>query len=120
MTPNEVTQVAPSYFICGPEDFHPSECGGKGKCRHCDRRDHDVANCAFCIDDEWTSDFRLGEWVKEGDDWHFDTHGGLGHRLRQGEEMYCGVSIPHEHWGGGQAAIPPCPVCWPEETSDAD
>jgi hypothetical protein len=50
-----------------------------------------------------------------GDDWTYDPQGGLGHRLRQGEEMYCGVSIPHEHWGGGQAVIPPCPVCWPAE-----
>jgi hypothetical protein len=35
----------------GAENFHPFECDGKGKCRHCDRRkteDHDPATCALC------------------------------------------------------------------------
>lgn len=41
-------------FVCGSEDFHPYECDGKGKCRHCDRAktpDHDPDICAFCRDD---------------------------------------------------------------------
>ena len=59
-------------------------------------------------------DFHPSEWVKDGEDWNYDPQGGLGHRLRQGEEMYCGVSIPREFWGGGQAVVPYCPVCWPE------
>jgi hypothetical protein len=34
-----------------PENFHPWECDGKGKCRHCDRRkteDHDPDTCPLC------------------------------------------------------------------------
>ena len=33
------------------ENFHPMECNGRGKCRHCDRRvteDHDPSTCALC------------------------------------------------------------------------
>ena len=33
------------------ENFHPYECDGPGKCRHCDRRQvdaHDPATCALC------------------------------------------------------------------------
>jgi hypothetical protein len=33
------------------ENFHPYECDGPRKCRHCDRRkttDHDPATCALC------------------------------------------------------------------------
>jgi len=33
------------------ENFHPFECNGAGRCRHCDRRKdqtHDPATCALC------------------------------------------------------------------------
>ena len=41
-------------FVCFAEDFHPYECDGRGKCRHCDRtkdETHDPDICAFCRDD---------------------------------------------------------------------
>jgi hypothetical protein len=28
--------------------------------------------------------------------------------------MACGAHIPREHFGGGEAVVPPCPTCWPE------
>lgn len=40
-----------SVFMDTSENFHPYECDGPGKCRHCDRRkddSHDPATCALC------------------------------------------------------------------------
>jgi hypothetical protein len=45
----------PDLLFDGAENFHPFECDGKGKCRHCDRRkteDHDPATCALCTPQE--------------------------------------------------------------------
>lgn len=41
-------------FVCTSESMHPYECGGAGKCRHCDAREdgqHIPWKCAFCLDD---------------------------------------------------------------------
>lgn len=38
-------------FIDTAENFHPYECNGPGKCRHCDRSktdEHDPEICALC------------------------------------------------------------------------
>ena len=38
-------------FVCTSENFHPFECDGAGKCKHCDRRQtemHDPRTCALC------------------------------------------------------------------------
>ena len=45
----------PTYpvFYDHAENFHPYECDGPGKCRHCDRREepnHDPKTCALCDD----------------------------------------------------------------------
>jgi hypothetical protein len=43
-----------TVFYDTAENFHPFECDGKGKCRHCDRRKdsgHDPATCALCDPD---------------------------------------------------------------------
>lgn len=48
-------------FACVSEDFHPYECDGPGKCRHCDRREiqsahdpqgggHNPEICELCAD----------------------------------------------------------------------
>lgn len=42
-----------SDYIDTSENFHPYECEGAGKCRHCDRAylaDHDPYKCALCDD----------------------------------------------------------------------
>lgn len=47
-----------SGFYDTAANFHPYECDGAGKCKHCDRvttPDHDPATCALC-DPEY--DFR--------------------------------------------------------------
>ena len=41
-------------FVDTAENFHPWECDGQGRCRHCDRKKddtHDPDTCAFCMDD---------------------------------------------------------------------
>lgn len=48
-----------TVFACVSGDFHPYECDGPGKCRHCDRREiqadydpqgggHDPRTCELC------------------------------------------------------------------------
>lgn len=40
--------------ICFSEDMHPYNCGGAGKCRHCDREkddEHNPEKCALCDPD---------------------------------------------------------------------
>lgn len=40
-----------TVFVDTSENFHPYECDGPGKCRHCDRRvseGHDPAACGLC------------------------------------------------------------------------
>lgn len=37
--------------ICAPQDMHPYECPGPGKCMHCDRRrleTHTPSTCWLC------------------------------------------------------------------------
>lgn len=39
--------------ICSPDDMHPYNCLGKGRCIHCDRRrfkGHVPSRCALCND----------------------------------------------------------------------
>ena len=46
-------------FMDTSENFHPYECDGDGKCRHCDRREtdnHDPKTCALCADGEVLGD----------------------------------------------------------------
>ena len=41
--------------ICAPDDLHTYDCGGKGKCIHCDRvnsESHDPLRCRLCDDDD--------------------------------------------------------------------
>lgn len=47
-------------FACHSENFHPYECDGPGKCRHCDRREiqaaydpdggHNPETCELCAE----------------------------------------------------------------------
>lgn len=36
-------------YICTPEDYHPYECDGKGKCCHCDKLKTDKHNPETCV-----------------------------------------------------------------------
>lgn len=40
-----------TVFVDTAENFHPWECDGPGRCRHCDQHKddtHDPATCALC------------------------------------------------------------------------
>lgn len=42
-----------AVFVCGSGDFHPYECGGPGKCIHCDgtrTERHNPDECWLCHD----------------------------------------------------------------------
>lgn len=115
-------------FFCGPAKGTEAE---PYRCICCRRTFSDIEQmavsiCYSCMGDDPTckscrargvfvSDFRVGGYVWQGDDFHYEPDGGLGHRLKARTTMVCGVKIPQKHWGNGSAVVPPCPVCWPDE-----
>lgn len=127
----EAAQPRDVMFLCGPAK------GTKAKpyrCICCGRAYSDpdalaVSICWSCMGGDFTckacrergvfvSDFRVGKWVHDEPEWRYDAGGGFGHRLvhLRGKTgvMACGAHIPREHFGGGEAVVPPCPTCWPE------
>jgi hypothetical protein len=115
--PAKGTKAKPYRCICCKQAYADPDALAVSICWGCMSGN---TSCKACRQGGiFVSDFRVGGYEGTGDNFHFEAHGGLGHRLARltGKTgiMTCGVRIPREFFGGGIAVVPPCPECWKEE-----
>ena len=97
-------------FVDTAENFHPWECDGQGRCRHCDRKKddtHDPDTCAFCMDDAG---------LLEGDPMTDELGGGAPTR-EDGEPVATSAALPPP--AQPPSPEPLCPKCGETVSEDS-